>query len=73
MGTLIKKMEPHQNFSSNNPAAMIPIAAPAPAKPDQIAIALLRSSTGKITLMIDKVAGITRAAPTPIDARKKIS
>ena len=68
-GTLIRKIEPHQNLPSNSPDATGPIDAPAPAKPAQRATALVRSlSSAKTFVMIDKVAGITKAAPTPMMA-----
>ena len=40
-----------------------------PAAADQAATALGRSEGGKITAAIDSVAGMTRAAPTPIAVR----
>ena len=40
-----------------------------PAAADQAATALARSDAGKITAAIDSVAGMTRAAPTPIIVR----
>ena len=66
IGTLTKKTEPHQNTSSKNPPPMRPIAPPAPANPDQIAIAFARSCGGKTTVMMERVAGMIRAAPIPI-------
>ena len=73
MGTLTKKTEPHQNDSSRKPLATIPRAPPAPANPDQMAIALARSLGGKTTVMIDRVAGMVSAAPTPMAPRSTIS
>src|SRR5688572_7243130 len=68
-GRLTSTAAPHQNDSSNAPETTGPSAAPAPAKPAQIAIARGRSAGGKIVVMIDNVAGMTNAAPTPITAR----
>ena len=70
MGTLTKKTEPHQNFSNRSPEARMPRAPPAPAKPDQMAMALARSCEGNTTVMMESVAGIVRAAPTPITPRR---
>ncbi len=73
IGTLTKNTDPHQKCSSRMPLDKGPIAPPAPANPAQIAIALPRSSGGKTTVMIDSVAGITSAAPTPITERKAMT
>ena len=45
------------------------MAAPAPAKPAQVAMARVRSSGGKTAVMSDNVAGITKAEPTPMIPR----
>ena len=71
--TLMRKIEPHQKFSSNAPLTMPPIATPTPAKPAQITIARGRSAGGKTCAKIDNVAGITNAAPMPITARAPIT
>ena len=52
---------------------MPPIATPNPAKPAQIAMARGRSAGGNTWARIDSVAGITKAAPTPIAARAPIT
>ena len=49
------------------------MAAPAPEKPAQMAMARARSPGGKTLAKIDRVAGMTKAAPTPISARVAIS
>jgi hypothetical protein len=46
---------------------------PTPARPDQMPIALPRSSAGKTFVMIESVAGMIRAAPTPMAARAAIT
>ncbi len=43
IGTLTKNTEPHQKCSSRKPLAIGPMAAPAPAMPAQMAMALVRS------------------------------
>ena len=68
-GTLTRNAVPHQKRSSSAPDTIGPIAAPAPAKPTQMAIARWRSCGGKIAAISDSVAGITRAAPAPWMAR----
>ena len=45
------------------------MAAPPPANPDQIAMAVGLSGGGKISISSDRVAGITKAAATPIAPR----
>ena len=72
-GTLTKNTDPHQKYSSSTPADRMPMAPPAPAKPDQMAIALFRSSGGKIAVRIESVAGMARAAPMPMVARKAMT
>ena len=69
MGTLTKKIEPHQKNSSSRPAARIPMAPPAPANPAQMAMARLRSSAGNTEVRMDRVAGMTRPAPMPMTQR----
>ena len=69
MGTFTKNTEPHQKCSSMNPLSTGPRAAPAPENPAQMAMARARSWGGKTLARIDRVAGITNAAPKPIRAR----
>jgi hypothetical protein len=45
------------------------MAAPPPAKPLQVAMALVRSSGGKMAVSIDRVAGMTSAEPAPMIPR----
>ena len=70
IGMFTKKMQPHQKNSRSTPAARMPIAPPAPANPAQMAMALLRSSAGNTVVRMDRVAGMTRPAPTPIRQRQ---
>ena len=69
MGTLIRKTEPNQKCSSSKPLISGPTAAPAPAKPAQMAMALDRSWGGNTLVMIERVAGMIIAAPTPMTER----
>lgn len=66
----MKNTDPHQKACSSNPPAMTPSAPPAPAKPAQMAIALPRSALENTAVMIESVAGIVRAAPTPMIERE---
>ena len=70
---MIRKIEPHQKFSSSAPLTTPPSATPTPANPAQIAIARGRSRGGNTWARIDNVAGITNAAPTPMTARDAIT
>ena len=69
---LTRNVEPHQcdgkihQSVRRNPTMSGPSAPPAPAKPAHSAIALRRSSGGKIDVNNDSVDGITNAAPNPI-------
>ncbi|HEY2869463.1 MAG TPA: hypothetical protein VGJ11_08130, partial [Gaiellales bacterium] len=47
--------------------------APAPATPTQMPTARPRSSSGKTFVMIERVIGMTSAAPTPMTARRPIA
>ncbi len=52
---------------------MGPSASARPDTPAHRPIALARSWGGKVTVMIDSVPGMSRAAPTPWNARAAIS
>ena len=73
-GTFTRKIDPHQKCSSSQPPVIGPMATPSPATPAQAAMACARSlgSVNRL-VMIDRVAGITNAAPTPMRARVAIS
>ncbi len=73
IGRLMRNTEPHQKCSSSRPEVIGPMAAPLPAMPAQMAIALARSRTGKTLVRIDSVEGMTNAAPMPITARAAMS
>ncbi len=73
-GTLIRKTEPHQKYSSSTPPIRGPTAAPLEATAPHRPIAMARSlSSLKVNRMIDRVAGIIIAAPTASRARPPIS
>jgi hypothetical protein len=72
-GTLIRKTEPHQKFSSSRPPTIGPMATPRPTAPAQMPMARGRSCGVKTLAMIESVAGMTAAAPRPISARAAIS
>ncbi len=72
-GTLTRKTLPHQKCDSSSPPSVGPITMPTPATADQAAIACGRSFGGKTAFRIDKVAGMTNAAPRPITTRAAIS
>ena len=73
MGRLTRKMLLQAKFSISKPPEIGPIAMPIPATAAQTAIALGRSSLGKMFVMIESVVGMIAAAPTPISAREAIS
>ncbi len=73
MGRLTMNTEPHQKCSSNRPLVIGPSAPPTPANAAQIAMAFGRSWIGNEFKMIDNVAGMINAAPTPISVRMAIS
>ena len=74
IGTLTRKMEPHQNRASSRPPAIGPMAMPSPMVAAQAPMARARSAGSRnMSLMIDSEAGIVSAAPAPMTARQAIS
>ena len=74
IGTFTQNTLPQENHRRRSPPATGPSPMPIPAVPAQIAIARCRSrASGKMLVRIDNVAGNTRAAPTPVNARNAIS
>ena len=72
-GTLTKKTEPQSNQRSNSPPTSGPSPMPTAARPAQIPMAFPRSSRGNTAVIVDSVAGMMSAAPSPITARHAIS
>ena len=72
-GRLTRKIPLVSRCSISQPPVIGPIAMPSPATAAQMAIALGRSSEGKMFVRIDSVVGMIPAAPTPISARDAIS
>src|SRR3954447_23514235 len=74
MGMLTRKIEPHEKWLSRSPPQTGPRAMATPATAVHRPIALARSLGSVNTLVrIDSVAGMTRAAPTPMTARAAMS
>ncbi len=73
-GTLTRKAEPHQKWSSRNPPTIGPITAPPVMPPVQSAIAVLRWPPSWNMLRISaRVEGISVAPASPSSARVAIS
>ena len=70
---MTRKTEDQSKHSSSRPPKSGPRPTPIAAVPAQMPIALARSSRGKTFVMIDSVAGMISAPPTPIRARTAIS
>ena len=63
----------HDHASSTTPEASRPTMALAPATPAQAPTARVFCSGGKVLVMVDSVAGMTSAAPTPRTPRMAIN
>ena len=73
-GTFTKNTEPQEKCCSRKPPSTGPSAPLAPAVAAQTPMALPRSlGSWKMLVSSDRVAGMISAAPTPIEARVKIS
>ena len=72
-GTLTMKTDDQSNHSSRSPPASGPSPIPTAASAAQMAIALRRSSPVNRLAMIERVAGMISAAPTPMAARTAIT
>lgn len=72
-GTLIQKVLPQAKWSSSSPPVTGPTTMPIPAVADQTAMARPRSRGPNSATMIERVAGMTNAAPRPISARNTTS
>jgi hypothetical protein len=72
-GRFRKKIARQDTYSASAPPTTGPIARARADTPAQVPIALPRSSAGKVTVMMDSVAGIMKAAPIPWTARPPTS
>ncbi len=63
----------HDHTSRRIPEVSSPRIAAPPATAAQTLTARVRCSAAKVPVMVDRVAGITSAAPRPRTARKAIS
>src|SRR3954452_465369 len=72
-GTLRKKIDCQETFSTRKPPTTGPMASAIALTPAHVPIALPRSWGGKALEMIDNVAGIMNAAPMPCAARPATS
>ena len=73
IGTLTKKIHDQPRRSTSTPPASGPTSVATPAVAPQTLSATPRRSAGKIRVMVDKVCGVGRAAPTPWTTRATIS
>src|SRR6185312_4520454 len=73
IGTLMRKIEPHQKWSSRKPPTVGPATTPIIATMLQPAIALRCSCGGNTVNTIDSVLGMSSAPPTPMSARQAMS
>jgi hypothetical protein len=73
MGTLIQNTACQVNSCTAQPPTNNPMGAPMPAMAAQIPMALGRSDLGNTVTTMERVAGITKAAPRPMTARAAIT
>ena len=71
--TLRPNTDCHSQNSSKAPDTSRPRIAAPPATAAHTLTALTRSDSGNVPVIVESVAGITRAAPMPITARRPIS
>jgi hypothetical protein len=72
-GTLMKKIQPQCKCSAMTPPTSGPMASASAETPAQIPIAIPRCRGGNVAVMIERVAGFIRAAPTPWTIRAPMS
>ncbi len=72
-GRLIRKISRHDQTSTSQPPRNGPTAVATPLSPDQVPIARLRSCGAKLASRIARLPGVSRAAPTPCNAREPMS
>ena len=73
IGGLIQKIARQLTYSVKKPPSTGPIASASALTPAHVPIAVPRCSAGNAWVMIDSVAGIMNAAPTPWTARNRTS
>src|SRR4051812_35308235 len=74
MGTLTRKIDPHQKWASSKPPEIGPMPRPTADTPAQMPMALPRSTGLVNTLVrIDSVDGMMNAPPMPMSARVPMS
>ena len=71
--TFNPKIERHEKTVSRVPEASRPRIAAPPATAAQTLTARVRCAAGNVLVIVDSVAGITSAAPSPSNARSTIS
>ncbi len=72
-GTFTRNTDGHAKLSSSQPPSRGPATIPIAEMEPQAAMAFGRSSASNTWAMIESVAGITNAAPRPMNARSAIS
>ncbi len=68
IGTLTRKTEPHQKWSSSQPPMIGPSGRPSADAADMMPTSLVRSCGAGSTDSANSASGVTSAAPTPITA-----
>jgi hypothetical protein len=63
----------HDHTSKRSPETRTPSTAAPPATAAHTLTARVRCSSGKVPVMVDRVAGMTSAAPRPRTARRPMS
>ena len=71
--TLRPKIERHEKTTRRAPEASSPRIAAPPPTAAQMLTARVRAEAGNVLVIVDSVAGITSAAPTPRTARRAIN
>ncbi len=69
----MKKIQLQSACSASSPPVIGPSASATAETPTQMPIAIPRCRGGKVAAMIESVAGLINAAPTPCTARAAIS
>src|ERR1700684_3902671 len=70
--TLTAKAARQENQWSRTPQQSTPKIAPPPAPAAQTPTAFVRSAGGYVPVIVDNVAGITKAAPSPMRPRRRM-